>query len=228
VTAEMGAHNLAALSEKHFETTGDYENLFFEGKYYSTGDLRDRAQRFATGLQSIGIEPGDRVIVLMMNTPEVFVSYNAIWRAGAVVTPVLFLISPPELHHILEHSGAKAAILTPELVPLLQSALEGLDIKMIVVGDAPEGTIAFESLETGESSPIVPRTDDDLAALLYTGGTTGRSKGVMLTHRGLFSAGESLHKHASDSDIRFNRSLLPLPLSHAYGLMLVCASMHSE
>jgi long-chain acyl-CoA synthetase len=232
-TTEIGKHNLAALSEEHFAQTGDYENLFFEGEFYSTGELRDRAQRFATGLQSIGIEPGDRVIVLMMNTPEVFVSYNAIWRAGAVVTPVLFLISPPELHHILEHSGAKAAILTPELVPLLQSALDGLDITMIVVGDAPAvestpGTISFESLEAGEASPIVPRADDDLAALLYTGGTTGRSKGVMLTHRGLFSAGESLHKHASDSDVRFTRSLLPLPLSHAYGLMLVCASMHSE
>jgi long-chain acyl-CoA synthetase len=224
----MSGHNLAELSEQHFAKTGDYESLFFEGKYYGTGDMHNRAQRFATGLQSIGIEPGDRVVVLMMNTPEVFVSYNAIWRAGAVVTPILFLISPPELHHILEHSGAKAAILTPELVPLLQSALEGLEIKMIVVGEAPEGTIPFDSLENGEPSPIVPREDDDLAALLYTGGTTGRSKGVMLTHKGLWSAGDSLHRHASDSDVRFNRSLLPLPLSHAYGLMLVCASMHSE
>ncbi len=224
----LGAHNLAALSDAHFATTGDYESLLFEGKTYSTGELHDRGQRFAAGLRSIGVEPGDRVVVLMMNTPEVFVSYNAIWRAGAVVTPVLFLISPPELHHILEHSGAKAAILTPELVPLLQSALDGLDLTMIVVGDAPEGTIPFTSLELDEPSEIVPRGDDDLAALLYTGGTTGRSKGVMLTHRGLYSAGESLHRHASDSDIRFTRSLLPLPLSHAYGLMLVCASMHSE
>jgi long-chain acyl-CoA synthetase len=227
-TATIGAHNLAALSDAHFEKTGDYESLWFEGKTYSTGEIRDRVQRFATGLQSIGIEPGDRVIVLMMNTPEVFVSYGAIWRAGAVVTPVLFLISPPELHHILEHSGAKAAILTPELVPLLQSALDGLDLKMIVVGDGPEGTIPFASLETGEPSPIVPRGDDDLAALLYTGGTTGRSKGVMLTHRGLWSAGASLAERGRESDLKFTRSLLPLPLSHAYGLLLVCASMHSE
>jgi long-chain acyl-CoA synthetase len=145
-----------------------------------------------------------------------------------VVTPVLFLISPPELHHILEHSGAKAAILTPELVPLLQSALEGIDLKMIVVGDAPEGTIPFTSLEADEASPIVPRGDDDLAALLYTGGTTGRSKGVMLTHQGLWSAGYSLSQRGKESDLKFTRSLLPLPLSHAYGLMLVCASMHSE
>jgi long-chain acyl-CoA synthetase len=220
--------NLAELSDAHFEKTGDYESLFFEGKAYGTRDQHERGLRFATGLQSIGIEPGDRVVVLMMNTPEVFVSYNAIWRAGAVVTPILFLISPPELHHILEHSGAKAAILTPELVPLLQSALDGLDLTMIVVGDAPEGTISFASLETGEPSPIAPRSDDDLAALLYTGGTTGRSKGVMLTHKGLWSAGSSLHQSANESDVKFTRSLLPLPLSHAYGLMLVCASMHSE
>ncbi|HWC36324.1 MAG TPA: AMP-binding protein [Mycobacteriales bacterium] len=224
----VGSFNLAALSDEHFAKTGDYESLFFEGKMYSTGELHDRSQRFATGLQSIGVEPGDRVIVLMMNTPEVFVSYNAIWRAGAVVTPVLFLISPVELHHILEHSGAKEAILTPELVPLLQSALDGIDLKMIVVGDAPEGTIPFTSLEADTPSEIVPRADDDLAALLYTGGTTGRSKGVMLTHKGLWSAGSSLHQSANESDLKFTRSLLPLPLSHAYGLMLVCASMHSE
>jgi long-chain acyl-CoA synthetase len=225
--------NLAELSDKHFEKTGDYESLFFEGKAYGTRDQHERGLRFATGLQSIGIEPGDRVVVLMMNTPEVFVSYNAIWRAGAVVTPILFLISPPELHHVLEHSGAKAAILTPELVPLLQSALEGLDIKMIVVGDATavestEGAISFASLENFEPGEIVAREDDDLAALLYTGGTTGRSKGVMLSHKGLWSAGASLHESANSSTLKLTRSLLPLPLSHAYGLMLVCASMHSE
>ncbi|HVW81862.1 MAG TPA: AMP-binding protein [Mycobacteriales bacterium] len=228
-----GQHNLAVLSEEHFAKTGDYESLFFEGKAYGTGDMHERAKRFAAGLQSIGIEPGDRVVVLMMNTPEVFVSYNAIWRAGAVVTPILFLISPPELHHVLEHSGAKAAILTPELVPLLQSALDGLDIQMIVVGDASavesvQGALSFAALENTEPGEIVPRDDDDLAALLYTGGTTGRSKGVMLTHKGLWSAGHSLHESTLQSELKLTRSLLPLPLSHAYGLMLVCASMHSE
>jgi long-chain acyl-CoA synthetase len=224
----VGTYNLAALADSHFEQMGDYESLFFEGKYYGTADMHARSHRFAAGLQSIGVEPGDRVVVLMMNTPEVFVSYNAIWRAGAVVTPILFLISPPELNHILVHSGAKAAILTPELVPLLQSAMDGVDLKMIVVGDAPEGTIPFSTLEETEPGELVPRADDDLAALLYTGGTTGRSKGVMLTHKGLWSAGNSLATSAKDSDVRYTRSLLPLPLSHAYGLMLVCASMHSE
>jgi long-chain acyl-CoA synthetase len=81
-TATLGQHNLAALADAHFEQTGDYENLFFEGRYYSTGELRDRSLRFATGLQSIGIEPGDRVLVLMMNTPEVFVSYNGPVRSS--------------------------------------------------------------------------------------------------------------------------------------------------
>jgi long-chain acyl-CoA synthetase len=222
----IGAHNLASLSDAHFAAVGDYESLFFEGKWYSTGELHDRSQRFATGLQSIGVEPGDRVVVLMMNTPEVFITYNAAWRAGAVVTPVLFLISPPELHHILEHSGAKVAIVTPELLPLLQSGLDGLDLKIIVVGDAPEGTTAFSSLEMGEPSAIVPRADDDLAALLYTGGTTGRSKGVMLTHDGLWSAGYSLVSGAEDDLAPLTRTLFPLPLSHAFGLMIAIAGMH--
>ena len=148
---DIGTYNLAALSDEHFEKHRRLRVAVLRGQ----GVRHRRAARAWAAvrrrLQSIGIEPGDRVVVLMMNTPEVFVSYNAIWRAGAVVTPILFLISPPELHHVLEHSGAKAAILTPELVPLLQSALDGLghqdDRRRRC---SREGAISFASLENSE------------------------------------------------------------------------------
>src|SRR5215831_6068339 len=222
--ATLGEHNLSLLADAHFRAVGDAPSLWYEGRWYSRGEMHERATRVAGGLRELGVAPGDRVVVLMMNAPEVFISYNAIWRAGAVVTPVLFLISPPELRHILTHSEARAAVVTPETLPLVRAASEGLDLTIIVVGDAPEGTVAYSTLDAAEPSPIVPRGDDDLAALLYTGGTTGRSKGVMLTHKGLWMAGAGLY---AGRDASITRTIQPLPLSHAFGMLLTIAGMHA-
>ncbi len=224
-----GEHHLAVLAERADERLGDYESLFFEGTWHTSGQLRDRAARVAGGLRRIGIEPGDRVVVMTMNTPEVFVSYRAIWTAGAVVTPVIFLQTEPELRHILEDSGAKAAIVSPELVPLVTAASTGLDLRLVVVGDVPDelpGATPYAELETADPAPIEPRADDDLAALLYTGGTTGRAKGVMLSHRGLWESGLGIDQVART--MTATRSLLPLPLSHAYGLIVTIGGWHAE
>jgi len=223
-----GEHHLALLAEQAFERLGDYDQLLFEGTWHTSGEIDARARRVATGLQAMGIEPGDRVIVLTMNTSEVFVGYHAIWRAGAVVTPVIFLQTPVELRHILEDSGAKAAIVSPELVPMVVGAAEGLDLRLVVAGDVPDGVdaITFASLEEHEPGEIVPRDDDDLAALLYTGGITGRAKGVMLSHHGLWHAGRGLSDVARTMGT--TRSLLPLPLSHAFGLNVLVAGLHAD
>ncbi|MGB3438361.1 MAG: AMP-binding protein [Actinophytocola sp.] len=215
-----GEHNLAVLAEEAFERLGDYESLFFEGRWLTSGELHERSARVAGGLRAHGVAPGDRVVVMMMNTPEVFISYRAIWRAGAVVTPVIFLQTAPELRHILTDSGATAAIISAELVDLFLGAADGLDITTFVVGGS------FADLESGEPAGIEPRADDDLAALLYTGGTTGRAKGVMLSHRGLWESGHGLSEVASATNT--TRSLLPLPLSHAYGLIVTIGALHSD
>jgi long-chain acyl-CoA synthetase len=222
----VGTHHLSRLADDFLARVGDSPSLWFEGEWHSTGQLHERATRVAGGLRALGVEPGDRVVVLMMNTPEVFITYNAAWRAGAVVTPVLFLISPTELRHILTHSGAKVAVVTHELLPLLRSATDGLDLTVVVVGDAPEGTVSYEVLDAAEPLAVTPREDDDLAALLYTGGTTGRAKGVMLSHRGLWSGGLALY--AAGKDQGFTRALLPLPLSHAFGLLVAISGMHVD
>jgi long-chain acyl-CoA synthetase len=219
----IGEHHLSRLYEANFNAVGDVPTLWFEGRWYTRGELFRRSTRVAGGLRQLGIEPGDRVVVLMMNAPEVFITYNAVWRAGAVVTPVLFLISPAELRHILTHSEARAAVVTPETLPLMRAAAEGLDLTIIVVGDAPEGTVAYSTLDSAEPSEIVPRGDDDLAALLYTGGTTGRAKGVMLTHKGLWSAGAGLY---AGRDSSITRTIQPLPLSHSFGILVTIAGMH--
>jgi len=218
--SDPGEHNLAVLAERAFERLGDYESLLFEGKWVTSAEIHERSVRVAGGLRAHGVRPGDRVVVMTMNAPEVFISYRAIWRAGAVVTPVIFLQTPPELRHILTDSGATAAIISPELVDLFRAAADGLGITTFVLGEN------FAVLEAGQPAGIEPRADDDLAALLYTGGTTGRAKGVMLSHRGLWESGRGIELVSRTTTT--TRTLLPLPLSHAYGLIVAIGGLHAE
>jgi len=225
----VGSHHLARLADEALERVGDHPALLFEGTWHCGAELHHRAEKVAGGLRRLGVQPGDRVVVLMMNTPEVGITYNALWRAGAVVTPVLFLISPAELRHVLVDSGAVAVVVTPELLPLLQPAAEGLGLHVLVVGDTPEGmtgTTPYADLENADPLAVTPRADGDMAALLYTGGTTGRAKGVMLSHLGLWSSGRALHD--SGRSMGTTRGLLPLPLSHAYGLIVTISGMHAD
>jgi long-chain acyl-CoA synthetase len=91
--------NLAAQAELAVERQGVYDLLLYDGQWHTTGALADRAARLATGFTGLGVRPGDRLLVLMANCPEVMITYTAAWRAGAVVTPLIFLVSEDELGH---------------------------------------------------------------------------------------------------------------------------------
>ena len=221
-----GGHHLAALGEQAVERTGEHASLFFEGQTFRNTELAARAAHVGGGLLALGVSPGDRVVVLMANCPEVVVTYQALWRAGAVVTPVVFLLSTVELVHVLVDSGAVAVVTTPEFLPKVTDAVAAApEVRhVVVVGPAGAGTTAYAALEAAEPAGIVDRGDDDLAALLYTGGTTGRSKGVMLSHDNLWQAGAS--SHAASYAPGLTRNLLPLPLSHAYGILVTAVGLH--
>src|SRR5262245_35687708 len=147
----------------------------------------------------------------MANCPEVPIAYNAIWRAGGVVTPAIFLLPPAELEHIVADSGATLVLATAELA-----------------GNVPDGIRVVTTDELGEAAPAepVPCAPGDPAALLYTGGTTGRSKGVMLSHENLWFAGKAGHEAGHLPEI--TRGLLALPLSHAFGLLVTVVGLHAE
>ena len=200
--------NLARLAEDTYERRGDYEALCFEGRWYSSGELFDRGARL-----DLGVKPGDRVVVMMENSPGVGAVYHAVARAGAVVTPVIFLASVEELRRILIDSKPSLVIASPLVSETVAAAADG----MRVVVDLAE-------LESPEPLPIVTRDDDDLAALVYTGGTTGRAKGVMLTHSNLWAAGRRGHEAGHVDGI--DRSLSCLPLSHSYGLLVLNVALH--
>jgi long-chain acyl-CoA synthetase len=228
--------NLARQAELAHERQGNYESLCYEGTWQYSGQLADRGARLATGLAGLGVRPGDRLLVLMANCPEVLITYTAAWRAGAVVTPLIFLVSEEELRHALNDSGAVGIVTTAEFLPKVTAALAGApDVRFVLVpgaeSAAPAGpgaagvpVLGFDEVAAAEPGPIVSRSGADLAALLYTGGTTGRSKGVPLTHAGLIWCGSAAHEHSVRANVI--TSLLSLPLAHAYGLLVICGGMH--
>jgi long-chain acyl-CoA synthetase len=202
-----GVRSLARLAEETHERRGDYPALWFEGEWHSSTHLLERAGRI-----QLGIEPGDRVVVLMENSPDVGVAYHAIWRAGGVVTPAVFLLTREELERLIR-DAEPALVLTSEMFADTARAAAG-DVR--VVADLAE-------LEA-DGSPIVERDEFDLAALVYTGGTTGRAKGVMLTHANLYEAGRAGHEAGHVDGI--DRSLSCLPLAHSYGLLVLNVALH--
>jgi long-chain acyl-CoA synthetase len=223
----VGEHHLARLAEEAYERRGDYPSLLYEGRWLSSGEIFDSARRIAGGLNSLGLAPGERVVVTMANCPEVSIAYQALWRAGLVVTPATFLLPASELRHVIADSEASAVLTTPEFLPKVSEAIEGLESVRFVIctQDSDDDVLPLSTLLDAEPAPITGRADDDLAALLYTGGTTGRAKGVMLSHANLNFSGRSAHDASYVSGL--HRSLVTLPLSHAYGMLVTVSGMHS-
>lgn len=220
-------HNLARQAEAHLEAIGgDQQSLLYEGRWFTPRELSERARRMAGGLRGLGLRAGDRVVAVMANSPDVGVLYHALWRAGAVATPALFLLPPPELRAIVTDCEASAVVVSPEFLPSIQTAVQGLDVPVIVDGAADDFT-TLDALAAADPIAVADRDDDDLAALLYTGGTTGRAKGVMLTHANLWHAGR-IGYEASREEEDLKRTLVPLPLAHAFGLIVTAVGMHND
>jgi long-chain acyl-CoA synthetase len=172
--------NLAAQAELALERQGDYDSLYYQGQWHTNGQLADRAARLATGFAEFGVRPGDRLLVLMANCPEVLITYTAAWRAGAVVTPLIFLVSEDELRHALVDSGAVGIVTTAEFLPKVAAAAAGAPgVRFVVVpgitaeipAEAAPGVpvVDFAQVASGAAGPVASRSGTDLAALALHG-----------------------------------------------------------
>jgi long-chain acyl-CoA synthetase len=213
--------NLVALADETLTTFGEYPFLIFDDRAYTNRQIIGDASRLACSLQEIGVKKGDNVVVMLPNCPEVIISYQGILRCGAVIVPLIPLLKEKELTQILANCKAAAMITGGDIFFKNENILKNSKtLKSIIVldKDIPPDTLSFSGLIQHEPAAIsLPAIgEEDLAVILYTAGTTSSPKGVMLTHKNLYSnAVNAARSHnTSSADI----TLVALPLSHSFGL----------
>lgn len=222
---------LSDLLETNISQFGEYPFLHFKEKQYTNIECKMFADQFASGLTKYGIDVGDRVIVCMPNCPEVIFAYQGITRAGAIIVPVMFTLHPKELHYIALNSGAKAVITSSNILGNVEKALEGLTLQpLVVVVDQPSCERRLNFYDVKGEETFVPGSEgkeDDTAVILYTSGTTGNPKGVLLTHKNLTSNAQNSVKH---NGLERGTTIGVLPLAHVYGLTIsnICLLMGSS
>ncbi|AGI24313.1 AMP-dependent synthetase/ligase [Pseudomonas sp. ATCC 13867] len=180
-----------------------------------------RVARLAAGLRNHGLEEGGRIAILALNSDRYQEGLLACWWAGGVVNPVNIRWSAGEITYSLEDSGARVLIVDDQHLPLLSQILASLRHPPLLVyageGATPSGMLGFEAL-IAESAPIADAGagGESLAVILYTGGTTGRPKGVMLSHDNLLSG--VLMRLADLPPVAGRVGLSVAPLFHIAGL----------
>jgi long-chain acyl-CoA synthetase len=179
--------NLHTAFARTADRCGDKPALFWGDQEYSFAQVRRQARAVAARLRGeFGLQPGDRVAIWLKNCPQFPAVLFGAWEAGAVVVMVNTFFKPDEVGHLLDDSGAQVMISEAafagahEKLAATRPGLRFLQLEQLALAEAPAATGAPAN-----------RTEADLAALLYTSGTTGRPKGAMLTH------GNFLHNVAS-------------------------------
>jgi len=214
--------NLVKLGEERIAKFGETLSITFEDQEFTNTRIAEMGRRLATGLRTLGIGRGDHVVVSLTNSPEVFACFQAIWRVGAVIVPIMFLLGENETGYILDHSDAKAVITSHDLLEKIENARKGIGhVKTVIVlgGEYREERIDFHRLiDKNPPEPYIEEMDaDDMALMIYTSGTTGHPKGVMLSHNNLYQNAVAAWEatQAEKGDI----TILCLPLAHSFGVV---------
>jgi acyl-CoA synthetase (AMP-forming)/AMP-acid ligase II len=221
--------NISALLAANGRKYADKPALIDGGRHVTFGQWNHLANHWACRLREYGVNQGDRVVLLMPNCVEFAVMYVAVMRCGGIVVPINARSSREEVQYILEHSGAKGIVAHEMLVPGIRD-LPDTNSSLIALktGESESGWIGmhdsqeFDLLTKMKALSIDPElpgvTEDSEVSMLYTSGTTGRPKGVLFTHRSLFTVANMISIELS-LDHR-SRVLQLMPLSHSAPLHL--------
>ena len=178
--------------------------------------LGERINRIVGSLRQQGISKGDKVSILLPNIPEYTYIFFGAMKMGAVANTINIHLQAPELQYILEHAESKLVVASPDLLPLVQEVwqLWGKTLPVAILNESDED---LHSQQAPLSAPTPPAeiSPEDEAELLYTTGTTGRPKGVLLTHSNLLSEAQFIIEgHGLTEN---DRSLCLLPFFHING-----------
>jgi long-chain acyl-CoA synthetase len=216
--------NLSRYLEISAERFPDKVAVGHEGQAITYKDLNARCDCLAAGLKTMGLAEKDRCVLMMPNSIQAIIAYFALAKLGAVTVPVNFLYRTQELVHIFSDSKPKAFIGADPYLEEVREVLklsEGISIRLSARATAHEGFTEFDAayLPNPNFSPY-PAEADDTLNILYTSGTTGRSKGVMLTHGNLASEAAILANMRGKLD---SEAVVigVLPLYHVYGITSV-------
>ena len=188
------------------------------GQRLSYGDLLALSGQMANALVELGLRPGDRLAAQVEKSTEAIILYLATVRAGGVFLPLNTAYTAAEMQYFLTDAEPAIFVCDPTRQGELGAAAKAAGARILTLDANGGGSLAVAAARTGTDFATIARERDDLAALLYTSGTTGRSKGAMLTHGNLVSNALTLREawHYGPSDILIHA----LPIFHTHGLFV--------
>lgn len=190
-----------------------------DGRAICYAEIEERTGRLARLFHRLGVRAGDRIAVQAEKSVELLFVYLATLRAGAVYLPLNTAYTAGEVRYFLGDAEPALFICRPEDEAAMRPLTQEIGVPhLLTLGAGGEGSLAAAVEGEGGDFADVPRTQDDLAAILYTSGTTGRSKGAMLTHGNLQSNAETLRQYWRFSGE--DRLLHALPIFHTHGLFV--------
>ena len=212
--------NIAEYLERHAVSTPNRIAIRFEGRSITYGQLNRDANRLASSLRNAGVAVADRVALYLPNVPEFAVAYYAAQKIGAIPVTINAILKTEEVRYLLDDSGAGVVITMDELRRYVADDCTALRLRVVAdkITESPGWLALADLLASGtDAFESVQRCGDDVAALLYSSGTTGFPKGVALTQHNIHT-NIALPPQARYSDYRPGDRLAAfLPLFHVYG-----------
>ncbi|MDT0682924.1 malonyl-CoA synthase [Roseicyclus sp. F158] len=210
-----------ALWDTLFAPHEGSESIFLhlpDGRTISYAEFLGHSARLAGALRQAGLAPGDRVAVQAAKSADALALYAACVRTGLIYLPLNTGYTAAEVSYFVEDSAARILVCDPSSEETLAPVCEAAGARLLTLDAAGTGTLADLAIDAAAFPGAEPRTDDDLAAFLYTSGTTGRSKGAMLTHANLASNALTLREHWQFTEA--DTLLHALPIFHTHGLFV--------
>ncbi|MGY6549630.1 MAG: malonate--CoA ligase [Roseinatronobacter sp.] len=188
------------------------------GGQITAARLHQQLAQYAHALRALGLQPGDRMAVQASKSPDFLALYGAAVATGVIFLPLNTAYTAEELSYFVSDCSARLLVTDPAQASALGPLAAQLGAGLETLG--PEGTLDQRAKAQPTALAPTPRRPDDLAALLYTSGTTGRSKGAMLSQRNLLSNAQTLVRHwgFTARDVLLHA----LPMFHTHGLFVAC------